>query len=213
MRQQHRFRVENRPQDQVPPSRPEDTDLSTVGEGHPSNAQTRGQMIEVEGVYIISVAARILDMHPQTLRKYEKLGLINPGRTIGMLRLYSIEDIKKVRLIRYLSDELGLSRDRVTLRLKGLAFEAIFQGECPPNYEDCCRKILRDHVPSRHAQQKLEKKLRGYWDTLVKTCQDCPSPHETIASIIKQNENMPTRKHYLRDLEPFITRHYSSLIS
>ena len=112
-----------------------------------------------------------------------------------------------------LSDELGLSRDRVTLRLKGLAFEAIFQGECPPNYEDCCRKILRDHLPSRHAQQKLEKKLRGYWDTLVKTCQDCPSPHETIASIIKQNENMPTRKHYLRDLEPFITRHYSSLIS
>ena len=109
MRQQHRFRVENWPQDQVTPSRPEDTDLSTVGEGDPSNAQTRGQMIEVEGVYIISVAARILDMHPQTLRKYEKLGLINPGRTIGMLRLYSIEDIKKVRLIRYLSDELGLN--------------------------------------------------------------------------------------------------------
>ena len=109
MRQQHRFRVENRLQDQGPPSQPEDTDLSTVGGGRPSNAQTGGQMIEVEGVYIISVAARILDMHPQTLRKYEKLGLINPGRTIGMLRLYSIEDIKKVRLIRYLSDELGLN--------------------------------------------------------------------------------------------------------
>jgi len=109
MRQQHRFRVENLLQDQATPSRPEDTDLSTVGGRHPSNAQTGGQMIEVEGVYIISVAARILDMHPQTLRKYEKLGLINPGRTIGMLRLYSIEDIKKVRLIRYLSDELGLN--------------------------------------------------------------------------------------------------------
>ena len=109
MRQQHRFRVENLLQDQPTPSRPEDTDLSTVGGSHPSNAQTGGQMIEVEGVYIISVAARILDMHPQTLRKYEKLGLINPGRTIGMLRLYSIEDIKKVRLIRYLSDELGLN--------------------------------------------------------------------------------------------------------
>jgi MerR family transcriptional regulator/heat shock protein HspR len=66
-------------------------------------------VIEVQGVYIISVAARILDMHPQTLRKYERLGLINPGRTIGMLRLYSTEDIKKVRLIRYLSDELGLN--------------------------------------------------------------------------------------------------------
>jgi len=100
MNQQPRFRVENRSQEQPAPSRPEDTELAPVDEG---------QTIEVEGVYIISVAARILDMHPQTLRKYERLGLINPGRTIGMLRLYSTEDIKKVRLIRYLSDELGLN--------------------------------------------------------------------------------------------------------
>ena len=62
-----------------------------------------------EGVYIISVAARILDMHPQTLRKYERLGLIRPGRTLGMLRLYSTEDIRKLRLIRHLSDEMGLN--------------------------------------------------------------------------------------------------------
>lgn len=62
----------------------------------------------IQGVYIISVAARILEMHPQTLRKYERLGLINPGRTIGMLRLYSREDIRKVRLIRRLSD-MGLN--------------------------------------------------------------------------------------------------------
>ena len=89
MRQQQRFRVESKLQEQVAPTRPEDTDLSPIGEGQPQNAQT----IEVEGVYIISVAARILDMHPQTLRKYERLGLINPGRTIGMLRLYSMEDI------------------------------------------------------------------------------------------------------------------------
>ncbi len=105
MNQQPRFKVENRSQEQAAPSRPEDTGLSPVDEGQAPDPQT----IEVEGVYIISVAARILDMHPQTLRKYERLGLINPGRTIGMLRLYSIEDIKKVRLIRYLSDELGLN--------------------------------------------------------------------------------------------------------
>ena len=89
---------------QAPPIRPDDTDLSTARP--PAQDET---VIEMEGVYIISVAARILDMHPQTLRKYEKLGLITPGRTIGMLRLYSIEDIRKVRLIRYLSDELGLN--------------------------------------------------------------------------------------------------------
>ena len=109
MRQQQRFRVESKLQGQVAPSRPDNTDLSTVNEEQPPNAQTSRQTIEGEGVYIISVAARILDMHPQTLRKYERLGLINPGRTIGMLRLYSIEDIRKVRLIRYLSDELGLN--------------------------------------------------------------------------------------------------------
>ena len=40
------------------------------------------------GVYIISVAARLLEMHPQTLRKYERAGLVRPSRTVGMLRLY-----------------------------------------------------------------------------------------------------------------------------
>ena len=108
MSQEQKLRIQSKLQGQVAPSRPENTDLSTVTEGQNPNPP-RGQTIEVEGVYIISVAARILDMHPQTLRKYERLGLINPGRTIGMLRLYSTEDIKKVRLIRYLSDELGLN--------------------------------------------------------------------------------------------------------
>ena len=108
MSQDQKLRIESRLQEQVAPSRPENTELSIVKEGQSPNT-SRGQTIEVEGVYIISVAARILDMHPQTLRKYERLGLINPGRTIGMLRLYSTEDIEKVRLIRYLSDELGLN--------------------------------------------------------------------------------------------------------
>ena len=106
MSQQQRPRVENQPvtPGQTPPTRPKNTDISPAQP--PANDEP---VIEVQGVYIISVAARILDMHPQTLRKYERLGLINPGRTIGMLRLYSTEDIRKVRLIRYLSDELGLN--------------------------------------------------------------------------------------------------------
>ncbi len=66
-------------------------------------------MVEIQGVYIISVAARILEMHPQTLRKYERLGLVNPERTGGMLRLYSREDIRKILLIRHLMDNLGLN--------------------------------------------------------------------------------------------------------
>ena len=64
---------------------------------------------EVQGVYIISVAARLLEMHPQTLRKYERLGLVNPGRTVGMLRLYSERDLKKLRLIRYLETDMGMN--------------------------------------------------------------------------------------------------------
>jgi MerR family transcriptional regulator/heat shock protein HspR len=61
------------------------------------------------GLYIISVAARILSMHPQTLRKYERVGLVRPSRTVGMLRLYSEQDITKLRIIKRLVDELRLN--------------------------------------------------------------------------------------------------------
>jgi MerR family transcriptional regulator/heat shock protein HspR len=95
---------------QTIPSRPEDTSLVANSNGAPSESLEADEpVMQMEGVYIISVAARILDMHPQTLRKYERLGLIRPGRTLGMLRLYSREDIRKVRLIRHLSDVMGLN--------------------------------------------------------------------------------------------------------
>ena len=48
-------------------------------------------------------------MHPQTLRKYERVGLVQPSRTIGMLRLYSDEDITRLRVIKHLVDELRLN--------------------------------------------------------------------------------------------------------
>ncbi len=64
---------------------------------------------EMQGVYIISVAARMLEMHPQTLRKYERLGLISPSRIIGTWRLYSKEDIEKLHLIKYLAENVGLN--------------------------------------------------------------------------------------------------------
>jgi MerR family transcriptional regulator/heat shock protein HspR len=73
---------------------------------------------QVEGVYIISVAARILEMHPQTLRKYERAGLVTPSRTGGMLRLYSEEDIARLRLIKHLVGDLGLNLAGVQLVLE-----------------------------------------------------------------------------------------------
>ena len=72
---------------------------------------------QLEGVYIISVAARILEMHPQTLRKYERIGLVRPSRTMGMLRLYSEEDVARLRLIKHLVVEMGLNLAGVQLAL------------------------------------------------------------------------------------------------
>ena len=71
----------------------------------------------MQGVYAISVVARVLHMHPQTLRKYERIGLVSPARTGGMLRLYSEEDIARLRLIKHMVGELGLNLAGVQLAL------------------------------------------------------------------------------------------------
>src|SRR3954465_7377552 len=62
-----------------------------------------------QDLYFISMAAEMLGMHPQTLRKYERLGLIQPTRTIGSMRLYSREQLERLRLIKHLVDELGIN--------------------------------------------------------------------------------------------------------
>lgn len=60
-------------------------------------------------LYLISVAARMLDMHPQTLRKYERLGLVRPLRTLGSMRVYTREELDRLRLIKQLVDEEGIN--------------------------------------------------------------------------------------------------------
>jgi MerR family transcriptional regulator/heat shock protein HspR len=60
-------------------------------------------------LYLISVAAEMLGMHPQTLRKYERLGLVQPTRTLGSMRVYSRDELERLRLIKYLVDELGIN--------------------------------------------------------------------------------------------------------
>jgi MerR family transcriptional regulator/heat shock protein HspR len=81
------------------------------------DATTGAAGVEFSGVYIISVAARLLEMHPQTLRKYERVGLVQPSRTGGHLRLYSNDDLLRLRVIRRLVDELGLNLAGVRLVL------------------------------------------------------------------------------------------------
>ena len=59
--------------------------------------------------YMISVAADLVGMHPQTLRIYESKGLVRPGRTPGGTRLYSERDLERLKLIQHLTTELGLN--------------------------------------------------------------------------------------------------------
>lgn len=60
-------------------------------------------------LFFISVAARMLGMHPQTLRKYERLGLVQPTRTVGSMRLYSRDELERLRMIKRLVDDAGIN--------------------------------------------------------------------------------------------------------
>jgi MerR family transcriptional regulator/heat shock protein HspR len=66
--------------------------------GLPSNA-----------AFVISVAARLVGVHEQTLRYYERAGLVEPARSKGRIRLYSLHDLERVRQIRRLTDEMGVN--------------------------------------------------------------------------------------------------------
>lgn len=76
------------------------------------------QLHDREPLYVISVAARLLDMHAQTLRKYEREQFIKPSRTQGRLRLYSAEDIERLRQIKHLVEYVGLNLAGVQLALE-----------------------------------------------------------------------------------------------
>jgi MerR family transcriptional regulator/heat shock protein HspR len=68
-------------------------------------------------LFMISVVARMLDVHPQTLRLYEREGLITPHRT-KKARLYSLEDVEKLAMILRLTRELGVNRSGVEIILR-----------------------------------------------------------------------------------------------
>jgi MerR family transcriptional regulator/heat shock protein HspR len=64
-------------------------------------------------IFVISVAAQLADMHPQTLRGYDRLGLVVPGRARGRGRRYSLRDIARLRHIQYLSQSEGINLEGV----------------------------------------------------------------------------------------------------
>jgi MerR family transcriptional regulator/heat shock protein HspR len=65
--------------------------------------------LDQEDLYFISMAARMLGMHPQTLRKYERLGLVRPSRTIGSMRVYSRGELDRLKVIKRLVDDAGIN--------------------------------------------------------------------------------------------------------
>jgi MerR family transcriptional regulator/heat shock protein HspR len=60
-------------------------------------------------LFLISMAAELVEMHPQTLRKYERLGLVQPHRTLGSMRVYTRDELDRIRLIKTLVDREGIN--------------------------------------------------------------------------------------------------------
>jgi MerR family transcriptional regulator/heat shock protein HspR len=115
--------------------------------------------------YMISVAAELVGMHPQTLRVYENKGLVRPKRTPGNTRLYSEHDLERLRLIQRLTGELGLNLAGVehVLRLedelqRARARLARMQREMTRAIEDVHRNYRRELVLYRPPQPPVPNK-------------------------------------------------------
>jgi MerR family transcriptional regulator, heat shock protein HspR len=68
-----------------------------------------GASLPPNAAFVISVAARLVGVHEQTLRYYERAGLVEPARSKGRIRLYSLHDLERVRQIRRLTDDMGVN--------------------------------------------------------------------------------------------------------
>jgi MerR family transcriptional regulator, heat shock protein HspR len=102
-------------------------------------------------LYMISVAADLAGLHPQTLRMYEAKGLVRPARTPGGTRLYSETDIDRLRLIQRLTNELGLN-------LAGVEHVLRLEDELRRLHArmDALERELRDEIRSTHRQYRRD---------------------------------------------------------
>lgn len=111
-----------------------------------------------DAVYVISIASELAGMHPQTLRAYERKGLINPARTEGNTRRYSRRDVERLRFIQHLTQDQGLNLAGVELVLHmGEQLEG--QRRRVHDLEEAVRVLsqrLRDDVESAHRSHKFE---------------------------------------------------------
>ncbi len=82
-----------------------------------------------EPCFVISVAARIVGVHAQTLRHYERVGLIWPSRTVGRQRLYSMADIDRLRRLKALTEDMGINLAGAEVALKLMSRIEELEGE------------------------------------------------------------------------------------
>ncbi len=92
-------------------------DPHQVSEGVGVRTSARARVRASDALYVISVAARLVELHPTTLRKYERVGFLEPSRTPGRTRLYSREDIRRLRQIKHLVDEREMNLAGVQMAL------------------------------------------------------------------------------------------------
>ena len=107
-----------------------------------------------EPAFIISVAARMLGVHAQTLRYYERAGVVEPSRSRGRIRLYSRADIDRIRQVQRLIDELGVN-------LAGAEIIINMSGRLKALEEEC--ELLRREV-QRHRDTRLPAKRENNYD-------------------------------------------------
>jgi MerR family transcriptional regulator/heat shock protein HspR len=82
-----------------------------------ANAVRQARQRAADALYVISVAARLVELHPTTLRKYERVGFLEPSRTPGRTRLYSHDDIRRLRQIKHLVEEREMNLAGVQMAL------------------------------------------------------------------------------------------------
>ncbi|CAA6808827.1 MAG: HspR, transcriptional repressor of DnaK operon [uncultured Sulfurovum sp.] len=104
-----------------------------------------------EPVYLISVVATMLDIHPQTLRQYEKEGLICPSRTQGRMRLYSQRDIDKIKFVLQLTRKMGINLAGVDVIVKLKEQMDAMNNEIQDLREELSKVNRNGSVPSHKA--------------------------------------------------------------
>jgi MerR family transcriptional regulator, heat shock protein HspR len=111
--------------------------------------------LDDEPCFFISVAARMVSLHPQTLRYYERVGLVKPSRTRGQTRLYSQKDIERLRKITRLTDELGVNLAGVEVILNMTRRIEELQQELARVQREAARQIVSlERQLARHMGEK-----------------------------------------------------------